>query len=556
MSEVLRQFQTDQDLGIFIIPELRAPHKVPLVIALLDASGSMSSPWPHMQASFNGLVGRFKERYGSLDNFLVFPFNELLHEESNKFLQPLDDYPGGGTELFYLAFQKADQIIAAQPLDQPIKIIFMSDGQTDWKQRIETLRGHQGRNTTLLSLGVGSNFPFEAAQKFYQLYHNSKSIPAVFQINNTDEAGFKREFEEIEPYVFENTTRLVLETPQYLYPWSTTKESEVYEGMALICPENSLKLAGLSVPLLAQPREQLGENLKMLEQTWCIKTLMQPGQDTQSKETNSRQAKQALEAISVLEQKFEKVLSDPTQIAELKNPLFRERLQKVADKTFYNLSEHDRANLIDTKAIMETINLDKEARERRREEQRIKIAPIPDVVPELSEDVPVKPAPTTSSTDSSTDSSEFRLGNLKKEELLLLLIIWLILILSSWFPPTRFLMSVFIRFGIISYYGLNVAQTAHEDANSLTNKYLFHTSVAVIGIERLFEPLLFTMCPDWYMISIYLYLAGAGYAYFRPEQTAAFLQTTIDPAWVFVTKQTVKFRTLRIRLLHDKAATA
>lgn len=322
--------------------------------------------------------------------------------------------------------------------------------------------------------------------------------------------------------------------------------------MAFVCPEKMIKIAGLSSPLKAEPEAEIVENLKKIEQAWCIKTLMMPAHDGAAQKANAKQAQQALEAINVLQEKFSKVVSDPEQLEKMKNPVFRQRLQKVADRTFYKMAEVERANLIDTKAILETKTLDQEARKRRREELKPKPFLAPPFKPVEAVPPRMTAKPDFGASMSLSDLGKMRPADLNMEKLFMILILLVILIFASWFPPTRFLTSVSVRFGMIGFHGFKMTENAHERIHSLITKYMFYTLVGVIGAERIFEPLLLNISSDWYMVSIYLYLAAVGYAHFKPDRTIQFLERCMKPVQEYVTTKSQELLAFQSKVLHGK----
>lgn len=350
--------------NIFSVRKQQIQRATPHIIFLVDRSGSMSGTWPYVQASANCLIDKINQHFGTLDKVTMYLFGSDVVAENSKYITlPVN----GGTD-FGIAFSQLDHTIDQIPPQDPIKIVFVSDGGANWNL---SLGGHKGRNITFLTVGIGSGFPFEAAQFFYSVYHNSRVVNSLFHAKNIDGPSIQREFEEIEPYLFDVDNQLTLDIPLYMYPWSNAPENTVYENTCLISDQPTLSLNGGQLLLKPEPKEHLIENSRELHNNWYLKVMRTPTSSTDEKTKHISMAKTVQEGMISLRKYVEHRIKDPIQLAELPTSVYQSFLGKVVDSSYYGMSELEKANMLDTKTIEGTnkLNLD-ELRKRREEKER------------------------------------------------------------------------------------------------------------------------------------------------------------------------------------------
>jgi hypothetical protein len=394
------------NLNVYYFPATQGkPTKIPLIITFVDVSGSMAIAIDFITKYMNILSDKIKQHFGTHDKFMLYLFGDVLYEEPSKYMTATLQ---GGTN-FTPVFQKVDEIIAATPIDQPIKILFISDGGSDWKSL--KLGGHQKRDVTFLSIGVGSGFPFEASQEFYKAYHNSKLGNALFQINNKiqnpaadeisenagegdqsdnskeaeqedqtdqedendefDDDDVRREFEAVEPYLFDTSSTLVLDKPVYRYPWSQTPETTVYEDSFLLSGEATLTLNKGQIIIKPQPSEDLATNLKKVQEDYYLRVMNMPSHEEQDKENKILIAKKAEQAISQIHDHAKVRVHDPEQLKILNTTVLNDNLSKVVDQTYFDLPEIERAKMNDAKVVEGTEKLDADAAHKKLEEEKL-----------------------------------------------------------------------------------------------------------------------------------------------------------------------------------------
>lgn len=101
-------------------------------------------------------------------------------------LPDLREHGGGATNILS-AFKLLESIIQNIHGSVSFTIVFISDGadNCNWNlvEKMNSLKGGEGRDITLLCLGVGNSFPTRTALKIRELYHTGdESIPAIFLI--------------------------------------------------------------------------------------------------------------------------------------------------------------------------------------------------------------------------------------------------------------------------------------------------------------------------------------------------------------------------------------
>ena len=208
-------------------------------IAVIDASGSMSSCWGSLVSSWN----IFAEKYKNNLTTIKFASNSKIIEEN--ILKTSDC--GGGTEIlsgFYLVNDSLQKMKSQGIKD--FTIIFISDGEDNNKSTIEhrintTLNIPSELTINLICIGVGSGFPTFISMQLREKYHNGNpSIPAVFLSSNS---GI--EFPEILQNIQQFITKLEFldcKPDVQAFPWSFTLSNRVFENSWFITQERLIKV--------------------------------------------------------------------------------------------------------------------------------------------------------------------------------------------------------------------------------------------------------------------------------------------------------------------------
>jgi len=95
----------------------------------------------------------------------------------------INTHGGGGTNI-PSGFILMDKILSTYSLNIDVTILFISDGQDNNINTLETrmreLKGNCGRRVSLICLGILKNFPTFLSMNLREFYHNGdNSIPAV-----------------------------------------------------------------------------------------------------------------------------------------------------------------------------------------------------------------------------------------------------------------------------------------------------------------------------------------------------------------------------------------
>lgn len=99
------------------------------------------------------------------------------------------------------------------------------------------LKGGQGRDITMLCLGIQSGFPTKMSMDIRELYHTGdEKIPALYLIEYASEKAFFNKFESMANcFKISNQVRCTHGLKQLKeYPWEKEGGAEVKEGQWLM----------------------------------------------------------------------------------------------------------------------------------------------------------------------------------------------------------------------------------------------------------------------------------------------------------------------------------
>ena len=116
----------------------------------------MGSYWAAMAKFWNQSIAESAEFLITFSHIAKLEENTILSEDLKKH--------GGGMTNIYAAFEKMEERLIQVPEDASITIVFISDGQdtngeAKLREKMKGLNGGQGRDITLLCLGIQSGFP-------------------------------------------------------------------------------------------------------------------------------------------------------------------------------------------------------------------------------------------------------------------------------------------------------------------------------------------------------------------------------------------------------------
>ena len=124
----------------------------------------------------------------------------------------------------YKAFLHFEKMLDNLPKEQPVVVIFISDGGHnvggDITKLLPKLQGNtNNRKINFLCLGVGKSFPTYISMTLREKYHRGdQTLPAIFLIEFVTEEAFKIKFESMKPFFTFNRERKI--TPSVtIFPW-------------------------------------------------------------------------------------------------------------------------------------------------------------------------------------------------------------------------------------------------------------------------------------------------------------------------------------------------
>lgn len=222
------------------VTESKGVAKPAWLFGILDSSGSMSSHWKFVAEHYNALMDE-------VDQSKVFTlcFDTLVREEPKKKIGDRIQNYGGGCTNILLAFQEFEKRIATIPMDEEIKVIFLSDGQDtvnqNLQEKLKTLKGGQNKKITFMCLGVQSGFPTFISMFLRELYHRGDATcPSIFLIEYSSDKAFFNKFQSIRPYI-KTKEEIKVDPEQFLFPWESVSPS-IPEGRWIMSEDKKITL--------------------------------------------------------------------------------------------------------------------------------------------------------------------------------------------------------------------------------------------------------------------------------------------------------------------------
>ena len=223
---------------LFEVP-WRTEKKSNLFVSIIDASGSMNSYWKAVAENFN--------KYVPGENAVTITFDNRIHHCADNKLGPEIRTHGGGMTNIPQAFEAMDEQLEKYPKTVAATVLFISDGQDNnlstLEERMQKLKGHQGRSITFLCMGIQSQFPTFLSMYLRELYHNTQStIPALYLIEYFSEAAVFNKFETMKEH-FLMKKRIKVAPPTREFPWNSPVD-DIYEGTMILTDESMLLVEG------------------------------------------------------------------------------------------------------------------------------------------------------------------------------------------------------------------------------------------------------------------------------------------------------------------------
>ena len=221
-----------------------APEKKPWFIGIIDSSGSMCSWWPHVAKNYNDLID---ELATDKDKTITFCFDSNIHPVPNSKLQTDIHAHGGGMTNIFAAMQKLDNYLAKIPIEDEVRVCFVSDGQdtcnSNLNNRLQRLKGFKGRSLTFMCVGVQSGFPTKVSMFLREKYHRGDStVPSIFLIEYASDKAFFNKFQSLRQYCAVKQD-LTVDPPQRLFPWEQPVEV-VPEGIWVMSRQKEVTVNG------------------------------------------------------------------------------------------------------------------------------------------------------------------------------------------------------------------------------------------------------------------------------------------------------------------------
>lgn len=213
------------------------------LIGLLDSSGSMGSHWKFMTDNYNQLMDEV-----DMDKVITICFDDRVHEEPKKKVEDKINRYGGGSTNLLLAFQEFERRLEKIPVEDEVRVIFLSDGQDNCnggklQEKLKTLKGGAGRKITFMCLGVQSGFPTFISMYLREIYHTGDATcPSIFLIEYSSDKAFFNKFQSIRPFIA-TKAEIKVDPEQFLFPWEAVSPS-IPEGKWIMSQDKAITLNG------------------------------------------------------------------------------------------------------------------------------------------------------------------------------------------------------------------------------------------------------------------------------------------------------------------------
>jgi hypothetical protein len=221
--------------------EIKAKPRPAWLFGILDSSGSMSSHWAFVAQHYNELMDEVDQ-----DKVFTICFDDKVHEEPKKKIENNINKYGSGSTNILLAFQEFENRLAKIPLEDEIKVIFLSDGQDNCnggklQEKLKTLKGGAGRKITFMCLGVQSGFPTFISMYLREIYHTGDATcPSIFLVEFSSDKAFFNKFQSIRPFI-KTKEEIKVDPEQFLFPWEAVAPT-IPEGRWIMSEDSKITL--------------------------------------------------------------------------------------------------------------------------------------------------------------------------------------------------------------------------------------------------------------------------------------------------------------------------
>lgn len=200
----------------------------------------MSSYWKYLASQWNSFMSNV-----DVD---AFCFDNQIHPVEGAILKDRIQEHGGSMTDIYKAFEHFETMLEEIPKEQPVVVLFISDGGHnvggDIKSLLPKLKGNKdNRKINFLCLGVGKSFPTYISMTLREKYHTGdQTLPAIFLIEFITEKAFELKFESMKPYYSFNRKRKISPAVT-IFPWQEN-QSTVYENCWVMTDESKVNIDG------------------------------------------------------------------------------------------------------------------------------------------------------------------------------------------------------------------------------------------------------------------------------------------------------------------------
>ena len=242
------------------------------LVGIIDASGSMGKLWKQLVVQWNTLL---EENRGNKIFTITFDTKARANLNDPTLKTLLNKHGGGGTTLDepFLKFQ--DVWREKIPADHDIKVIFISDGQDNEQNTLDSRlsklkRVNDNQQVTFMCLGILAEFPTFVSMKLREIYHNGDpTCPSVFLIEYLSEKALFNKFQSLRTFL-RSRKMVKVEPSQILIPWESCVD-EMPEGTKFCSEDDRIILPNEEVVLEFDSKKITSYNISDLFRNWTLR---------------------------------------------------------------------------------------------------------------------------------------------------------------------------------------------------------------------------------------------------------------------------------------------
>ena len=282
--------------------------KLPHIIFVLDASGSMEGCWGYLAKACNSLMDRIQKKDPTLSCVRTFTFDHEVRVIPEKRVSTNIHECGGGSTSFLEPFNRIESELKNIPQNEEIKIIFGSDGQFDIRlhsfEILEAaLGGLKDKNISFFCLAIGDDYPTRVANYLLQLYnHPVTNNELIFKVYHPqEEKEFDIEIRKIEKYLFKTKAEITTSTPLRASPMDAPA-TKFAEGTYILVdkPEVEFKLEDNAPKNIKAKEIPRVDEIAEMYRDWTYKIQVYASSKNTKKHIALKNAKELIETIKGL----------------------------------------------------------------------------------------------------------------------------------------------------------------------------------------------------------------------------------------------------------------